>query len=280
MKLGFVGTGSMGSILIEALVQSGTVPARDILASNRTRSKVEQLAERHPGLRVARSNVEVALDSEIIFLCVKPHEFVKVIEEIREVVLPSQIVVSITSPVLVKHLEEQLSCKIAKIVPSITNYACSGATLCIYGDRITQADQERLERLLSSISTPLQIDEQYTRVTSDISSCGPAFLCFFLQKFMDAAHEETGIPREQLSRLVGEMLLGTGRLLTEGGFTPESLQQRVNVPGGITGEGLRLLDEELQGVFNKLIRKTHAKYNKDLTKVETLFAESTLNRVE
>lgn len=39
MKVGFIGTGSMGSLLIYALIQSGALEPRQIAASNRTPSK-------------------------------------------------------------------------------------------------------------------------------------------------------------------------------------------------------------------------------------------------
>ena len=57
-----------------------------------------------------------------------------------------------------------------------------------------------------------------------------------LQRFVDAAVEETGIPREEALRVASEMFYGTGQLLTKGGMTPEALQARVAVPGGITAK--------------------------------------------
>ncbi|MFS1513571.1 late competence protein ComER [Chengkuizengella sp. SCS-71B] len=277
MNLGFIGTGSMGSLLIEAFIQSEALKAEQLSASNRTKDKTKKLKEKYPKLRIFPSNIEVALESDIIFICVKPLEFKHVIDEIKNVLLPSQIIVSITSPILIKHLEDQLPCKIAKIIPSITNHERSGASLCMYGNKITEKDKQTLENLLETISEPLQISEQYTRVTSDISSCGPAFLAFFIQNFVDAAVEETGIPKEEATRLASEMVLGTGKLLTTGGFTPETLRERVSVPGGITAEGLKMMSNELDGVFNQLIKTTHAKYDEDLNKVESMFYDSSKN---
>ncbi|MDU0202241.1 MULTISPECIES: late competence protein ComER [Paenibacillus] len=268
MKAGFIGTGSMGSILIEAFIHSGAFNPEQIIAGNRTIRKVELLAETYPGLLVAQSNREVVLESDIIFLCVKPSEFKKVIDEIKEDVLPSQFIVSITSPVLIKHLESLLPSKISKIIPSITNYVLSGATLCIHGNRMQPEDKEWLENLFAHISSPIRVSENYTRISSDLSSCGPAFLANFIQSFIDAAVEVTGISPEEATLLASEMTLGTGKLLTTGGFNPTTLQKRVSVPGGITAEGLRILDEELSGVFSRVIHATHDKYQEDLEKTE------------
>jgi len=278
LKVGFIGTGSMGSTIIEALIQSGALEPSQLIASNRTRNKVQQLAAQYPGLQLASGNVETVQESDIVFLCVKPSEFKAVLNEIAQYVKPSLIVVSITSPVLISHLERQLSCKIAKIIPSVTNYVWSGASLCMYGSRIQTEDRLLLEQLMMSISRPVQVSEQYTRITSDISSCGPAFIAFFVQKWIEAAVEVTGIERNEAERLASEMLLGTGKLLTEGGFSLEHLRQRVAVPGGITAEALRLLDGELDGVFQQLIQVTHAKYEEDLHKVESQLFGEELNR--
>ena len=267
MNIGFIGTGNMGSILIESLIEAGALRSEEIIASNRTSGKIDRLVDRFDGLQKASSNMEVVQRSEIIFLCIKPSEFKSVINEIKPYVQASQIVISITSPITIAYLEDQLSAKIAKIIPSITNYVLSGPTLCIFGARLLKEDTIRIERLLAYISEPIRVSEQFTRISSDISSCGPAFFALILLKFIRAAVEETGIPYADANRLACEMLLGTGKLLTSGGFTPGELQKRVAVPGGITAEGLKLLDQKLDGIFNQLIHITHAKFEEDMAKV-------------
>lgn len=271
MRVGFIGTGSMGSTLVEALIRSGALRPEQITVSNRTRAKAELLASLHPGIRIAATNAAAAAGHDLVFLCVKPLDFKRVIDEIKASMQPNQMIVSITSPVLLAHLEEWLPCKIAKVIPSITNLMLSGATLCIYGSRIAAEDAAKLETLLAHISEPIRIEEQYTRIVSDLSSCGPAFMAFVLQRFVDSAVEETGIDRDDAVKLAANMLLGTGLLLTRGEMTPETLQARVSVPGGITAKALGQLDVELDGVFNRVIHTTHAKFREDVEKVDQSF---------
>lgn len=274
MNVGFIGTGSMGHLLIEAFLRSHVLDASHIFAHNRTTEKVHQLAERFPGLRVAYSNKEIAEQCDLIFLCVRPLSFCEVINAIKPYLHSEQIVVSITSPVMLSQLEAELPCKAAKIIPSITNYANSGVTLCMYGTRINETDRTTLESLMKAISRPYVIQEQHTRISSDLSSCGPAFFALLLRHFIEAAVDVTNIPYEQANLLACEMLLGTGKLLTEGGMTPAMLEQRVAVPGGITEEGLQLMTKELDGMFQQLFRITHAKYEDDIIKIEKQWGES------
>lgn len=271
MNIGFIGAGSMGSLLIEAFIIAEAIEPHQIYVSNRTYAKAEALAYKFPGLHALEHNTDIALNSDIIFLCIKPHEFAKIISEIKPLLRPNQLIVSITSPVLLSHLERELNCHIAKMIPSITNKMWSGATLCIYGSRIDQESQTKLEKLLAYISEPIRIEEDFTRVVSDISSCGPAFFSFLLQQFVDAAVEETGISREGAMVIASNMLLGTGLLLTEGGMTTEDVQKRVAVPGGITARALAMLKTDTTGIFNNLIRTTHAKYYEDVEQVSAQF---------
>lgn len=273
MKVGFIGTGSMGGVLVHALMESSALAPEQVILHNRTAAKAEQLASRYRGMRVAPSAAAAAMGSDVLFLCVKPLEYKTVLDEIAPQLSPETIVVSITSPVLIRHLERRLDCKIAKVIPSITNYVGGGATLCMYGNRMTERDKAMLESLLGHISTPLRIEERHARITSDLSSIGPALMAFLLQQFIDAAVEKTGIPREEATRLAAEMILGTGRLLTEGGFSPQSLQARVSVPGGITEKALALLHDRVEGMFSEVIRTTHDKYDEDLTRVEAMLRD-------
>ncbi|MBA9085137.1 competence protein ComER [Fontibacillus solani] len=277
MKVAFIGTGSMGSLLIEAFLRSGALHPHNIHVSNRSSHKSELLARRHPGISVSGSNADVARGSHIVFLCVKPLDYPVVLSEIREAVSEKTIIVSITSPVQIEVLEQQLPAKIAKIIPSVTHSVHSGASLCIYGDRIQSEDRLLLEQLMSSISIPTIISENQVRIASDISSCGPAFISFILQQWAKSAAVNTDISEQNALRLGAEMLLGTGKLLTEGGFTPEELQRRVAVPGGVTAEGITVLSSSLQGVFSSLIRATHDKYDEDLNKLSHLFPVDSSN---
>nr|WP_081949594.1 late competence protein ComER [Paenibacillus durus] len=278
MKVGFIGTGSMGSLLIDAFLSSGGLLAGDVIASNRSPQKLARLAQLHPGITLAGSNGETASRSDILFLCVKPMEFKTLTDEIAHCLRSEQIVVSITSPVQIYHLERALPSKIAKIIPSITHSVYSGTSLCVLGSRLEADDKEQLLKLMSHIGTPVEIYEHHTRISSDFSSCGPAFLSYFIERWIEAAAEATGIDQALAGKLAGEMLLGTGKLLTEGEFTPQQLQDRVAVPGGITAEALNHLRCSLDGVFERLISTTHKKYDEDVAKLDSLFGRDGIHQ--
>lgn len=262
MKVGFIGTGSMGSILLEAFLSVKALRPEQITASNRSWGKVLKISERHPGVTAAENNIETVQASDLIFLCVKPLEFKRVIDDILPYVTKNKLVISITSPILIDDLEKQMPCKIAKVIPSITNSVAAGASLIMFGNRCDEEDRKLIRDLFSQISRPLEIEESKTRVSSDIVSCGPAFISYLLQRFIDAAVEETGISQEEATFLTSEMIVGLASLISKGAFDLPTLQQRVCVPGGVTGAGILAL-ENIGDVFNHVFKNTHKKYDED-----------------
>lgn len=270
MKVGFIGTGNMGSILLEAFLSVKALKSEQIIASNRSKEKVISLQKRYRGITVAEDNAHAVHESDLIFLCVKPLEFKRVIDNIHSFLKPNQLVISITSPVLIEDLEKQLPCKVAKVIPSITNSVASGASLMMFGSRCEEKDRKIIFDLFSQISRPLEIKESKTRVSSDIVSCGPAFMSYLLQQFIEAAVTETGISREEATFLTSEMVIGLAALISKGPFDLPTLQQKVCVPGGITGVGISAL-EGIGDVFNQVFKNTHRKYDEDLKEVSSMF---------
>lgn len=269
MKIGFIGTGNMGKILIQALIESETVNANDIIVTNRTIEKAEQVKKTYPEITVLTETTEVAKRSNIVFVCVKPIQFYDVLTDIRTELEEDDILVSITSPILTSELERVVSCQVARVIPSITNRSLSGCSLVTFGKRI---DEQRLLNLLKGFSHPVLIDEEHTRIASDIVSCGPAFFSYLIQRFVESAARQTTISKQQAEQLASEMFIGFGKLLEKKIYTLETLQAKVSVKGGVTGVGIDVLEKEVGDLFDQLILATHQKYDEDRSIIKQQFS--------
>ncbi|WP_062234833.1 late competence protein ComER [Fictibacillus sp. FJAT-27399] len=271
MKLGFIGTGNMGSILVSSFIESSSVQPSRIMVTNRTLSKAERLQSAHPKLRVGATAEEVIRFADILFICVKPHQFYDVLSENKKFISKHKLVVSITSPISCEQIENLLDCSVARAIPSITNRALSGTSLITFGSKCHTEYKEKLLSLMSFISKPVIIDENVTRISSDIASCGPAFIGYLVQCFVDSSIKKTDLTKNQATLLASEMIIGMGKLLENEVFSLPSLIEKVCVKGGITGEGIRILNEGAGDVFDKVIDRTHAKYHDECEKISEQF---------
>ncbi|MBS4199738.1 late competence protein ComER [Bacillus sp. FJAT-49732] len=264
MKVGVIGTGNMGTILSEALIDSRAITPSEVIVVNRTKAKAEMLKHKYSEIIVANHAREVIQNSNLIFLCVKPNEYFSLIKENEQYFRKDQCLVTITSPIQTSWLEKLLPCSCVRIIPSITNRALAGVTLFTFGELSDQKWQKQLIDLFTHISVPIQIKEEITRISSDIVSCGPAFFSYITRRFIEAAVSETLIDRDTATKLAEEMLIGLGELLNKGYYSLPTLEEKVCVKGGITGEGIKVLEKELDGVFEEVLRATHAKFNEEV----------------
>ncbi|MBH0160030.1 late competence protein ComER [Fictibacillus sp. 26RED30] len=271
MKVGIIGTGNMGSVLASSFIESSAISPSRLMVTNRTLSKAERLQNVYPKMKVGNNPEEVFRFAEIVFICVKPHEFYSLLSSNKSSISKHQLVVSITSPISCEQLEDLLDCNIARAIPSINNRALAGSSLVSFGKRCHADYKEKLLSLMSYISTPLVIDENITRISSDIASCGPAFIGYVLQCFINSAVDQTEITKAQATQLASDMIIGMGKLLEKDIYTLPTLIQKVCVKGGITGEGIKILSNEVDEVFDHVIKRTHEKYHEECDKVSQQF---------
>ncbi|MFZ7945468.1 MULTISPECIES: late competence protein ComER [Bacillaceae] len=272
MNIGIIGTGNMGTMLVEALIDGKTIAPSSMMITNRTKAKAFLLKDKYKGIRVGANAEEVAAQSDLVFICVKPLEIFKVLDKINPHLGPEKCLISITSPVSTSQIEKKVSCSTVRVIPSITNRALTGVSLVTYGENCSEYWKTNVNQLISNISVPVCIGENITRVASDIVSCGPAFFSYLLQRFIEAAVKETEIDKEAATIFTSEMIVGLGELIKQGHYTLPSLQEKVSVKGGITGEGIKVLENEIGDVFEHLFQATHAKFKEDLDKVEIQYS--------
>jgi competence protein ComER len=271
MKIGIIGTGNMGTILVQALIDGKAVSPSSMVITNRSITKAKLLKDKYKGIRVGENAAEVASQSDLVFICVKPLDVYTIINEINPHLNNRKCVISITSPIDTSQLEAKTTCSVIRVIPSITNRALAGVSLITYGEHCSENWKTKVESMFAKISIPVSIEENITRVASDIVSCGPAFFSYLLQRFILAAVKETDIDQERATVMASEMIVGLGELLKQGHYTLPSLQEKVCVKGGITGEGIKVMEEELGDLFEHIFQATHTKFNEDLEKVNSQF---------
>ena len=70
MKIGFIGTGNMGSAMMGGIIKSGIVEPENVMASDIFQAVVDEVAEKY-SVNTSTNNRDVVEFANIIFLAVK-----------------------------------------------------------------------------------------------------------------------------------------------------------------------------------------------------------------
>ncbi|MBP1852075.1 NAD(P)-binding domain-containing protein [Rhizobium halophytocola] len=121
--LGFIGTGTIAQAFIEGLVASGKT--NPVLLSPRSEAVSSSLCEQFPHVRRATSNAEVAEQSEIVFLGMRPPQVEEALEGVS--FRSDQIVCSFVAGFLLDDLARVIpQPTLCRVIPLPAIAACEG----------------------------------------------------------------------------------------------------------------------------------------------------------
>jgi len=256
MNTGFIGIGSMGGMLVRVLLRSGVLSPEEVWAANRSPVKVDALAADFPSIHIASAK-EITAKCHLIFLCVSAADAVEVLAQVDGKLYPDQLLVTTAAAIPLRLLENRVPCRVAKLIPSITQEIGAGVALLMYGTRFAQEDRNLLQNLLGRISKPVAITESLARPVIGLTSGGPALLAYLLQSMADEAVQSNAELSPGLAReLVQETAHATTRLFSEGNMSTEEVIRRVAVPGGMTALALEILSQHVPQAWQTVFRKT------------------------
>ena len=259
-QIGIIGYGNMGKVILDGFLNSNALKQDEVVVSTRTISKLDELKQNYPELDVVSSNMITASKSDILFLFVGTSDIKDVLEEINEFISENTYIIYISAALTIKEVERVFNGKITKIIPSITSKVFDGVSLICHNSLVSNEEANYIEKLFSTIGDVKIVDEVDLDVGADITSCSPAFIAKLLMEFSVTASKNSGFSREETEEMVIKTFYGTSKLLYENKISLENLISTVATKGGITEEGINILDVEMPNVFNKLFKKTIEKH--------------------
>lgn len=260
-KNGFIGYGSMGSMLINGFLESGVLASEETVISNRTMTKIENLVQKWKGITITTDNRKVARESDLLFVCVRPLDVLHVLNEIKGDLTSSTHLVSIAGCVTINDIESRFPGQVTKVIPSITSEVREGISLVCHNPKVTRDRMEYLEKLLGAISSVVHVRENDFEVAADFTSCAPGMIAAIFDCFVRAGLRHSEIQSDVAQRMVVSTLFGTAKLMAEKRICFSELIRRVATKGGITEEGVEVLNNHLPSAFDEVFRKTLSKHD-------------------
>lgn len=253
VKVGIIGYGSMGKMILEKLSESGTVEKENLYVANRTYEKIVHLTNI---FNVCKSNAELASHADIVFICVRPGDIKLILNEIKTVVKDDTLLVSLNGSVTFELMEKVINHKTAKVIPSVTAEINRSQTLVCYNNRVCDDDKIMLEGLLKCMGDVIVLPEEEIGMGSELVSCMPGFIAAIFDVISKSAGKHTTIPNNQIVQMLLRTVIGTGTLMLEKDFYFDDVVTRVATKGGITEEGTKVIYEMLPKVVDEMFDKT------------------------
>ena len=129
MKFGIIGLGNMGSAILSGILKNGVLAAGDIIGAEVNSERRFAIGE-ESGIETTGVSREAAEKSDILLLSVKPQVYETVIGDIKEVIQPEQIIISIAPGKTIAWLAEKFGkeLKLVRCMPNTPALVLEGCT--------------------------------------------------------------------------------------------------------------------------------------------------------
>jgi pyrroline-5-carboxylate reductase len=241
VKLGVIGGGVMGSAIISRLIDRGTYQSTEIIVSEPTRPQRESLHQQY-GVQVTDDNNFAAV-APVLLLAIKPQIFDKVVADLAQSNMPSQLVISILAGVSIAQLERAFGDRaVVRAMPNTPATVGMGITAISAGDRVSSEQLDLVTQIFQAVGEVVTVAESLMDAVTGLSGSGPAYVAIAIEALADGG-VAAGLPRQIADRLALQTVLGTAKLLAESDLHPAQLKDRVTSPGGTTIAGVTKLEQ-------------------------------------
>ena len=141
MKLGFIGTGNMAGAIMGGVIKSNVFKPEEIIGADLFAPGREKVKELY-GINVTDSNKEVIEKSEVVIFSVKPQFYADVIQEVKDLVRPEQLIITIAPGKTLAWLAEQFGkdVKIVRTMPNTPAMVGEGMTAATPNEHVTKEE--------------------------------------------------------------------------------------------------------------------------------------------
>lgn len=259
LHLAFIGCGVMGESMLAGLVDNKLVDAANITASHPRDARRSELAEKY-GISAVASNSEAAAavagcENSAIIICVKPQRLERVLNDLKDVLHPEQLVISIVAGATIEHLAEELgTAKVVRAMPNTPSQIGAGITAWTCTVAVGEDERAHVRELLSALGKELFVEtENMIDMATSLSATGPTYIFMVMEALTDAG-VHLGFSRDMAKLLVQETMLGSVKFAMESHKHPAELRNMVTSPGGTSAEAIYQMEKgSLRTVLSKAV---------------------------
>lgn len=242
MKIAIIGCGNMGLIYARALLKYNIVSKENLLLAEKNEARKQELLKLNVG-EVTVINDPKIVDSDIVIIAVKPQDFVEMGAELKKVLSPKNIIISIMAGMKLSRIENILQQKnIIRAMPNSPAEVGMGMTAFTANKALTIEQIRKAENLLATTGRTVFFEnEDLLDAVTALSGSGPAYF-FYVVKHMIDAGKQMGFDEATSAMLVKQTMLGSFHLINNANKSLDDLIKAVASKGGTTEAALSVFN--------------------------------------
>ena len=240
-NIAILGAGNIGCSIANGLEASGIFQMKRITLTRRIIEKLDDYKKK--GFQVTSDNRLAVKNSDILILCVEPHQLNQLLQEIsQDLDAKKHLLISVVSGAKISDIAEKMpdNLPITRAMPN-TAIAIGESMTCICGEPTFKSEIEVTKAIFDTVGQTQVIREEQMSSATALCACG---IAFFLRAIRAASQGgiEIGFHSNESLAMATQTAKGAASLLGATHNHPEHEIDRVTTPKGCTISGLNQME--------------------------------------
>ena len=228
-SIGFIGGGRVAKIILKGWSRVGKLPNK-IVVSDTNADVLNKLKNEFLQIETIVGYAKIPAACDIVLIGLHPPVMSEVLQEIKSVVNPSAIVISLAPKVSIAKLSEGLGGfkNIVRINPNAPSIVNAGYNPVSFSSTISEERRKTVLELFSLLGDCPEVSEELLESFAVTTAMGPTYFWFQLYELQELA-KSFGISDNTLKDAIPKMINGATKTMYESGLTPAEVMDLVPV---------------------------------------------------
>ena len=228
-SVGFVGGGRIARILLTGWNRATLIRTRVVVADPDAHA-LQRLVSLVGRIEIVPGSNRDAAAQDIVFLAIHPPAFGPVLDEIKMVLKPDAVVVSLAPKLTIARIAEMLGGfdRLVRMIPNAPSLVGAGFNPIAFASTLSADDRSLLSDLLRPLGELPEVAEEKLEAYAILTAMGPTY--FWPQFYeLQALAEAFGLSPKEAAHGLQAMVVGAMATMHELDMSPENVRDLIPV---------------------------------------------------
>jgi pyrroline-5-carboxylate reductase len=251
-SIGFIGGGRITKVFLQGFTNAG-VEFGSVKVFEPNADTLEKLVSVFAQIEKSETAAATA-SQQIVFLAVHPPVMMETLQNVKDAVTESSIVVSLAPKITLEKMAAVLPTKkLVRMIPNATSFINDGFNPVSFHIEMDKKEKKQMLKLLKKLGKTFETEEAKLEGYAIVSAMLPTYFWFQWQELEKIALE-TGLSAEEARKTVKQTLKKAWKLYYKSDLTPSEVMDLIPLKpiGENEAEIKSILNTKLLGLFGKI----------------------------
>jgi len=228
-SLGFVGGGRVARIILEGFRRKGFEFA-EVIVSDVSEEALARIRGHYPSVRTCLGDNKAPAACDLVFLALHPPACGAALDEIRRILRPEAVLISLAPKVTIARLSERLGgfSRVVRMIPNAPSLVGAGYNPVAFSPTLENRDRAAITGVLAALGDCPEVPEKDLEAYAVLVAMGPTYFWFQWEE-LERLGAGFGLSSEEARKALAATVRGAAQVYFQSGLPAEEVMDLIPV---------------------------------------------------